>query len=225
MWRAQPDRKSSVFAVAVESRRLLWARPDANGLRGLTPAPGHRLLASSAAGEMVSLDAADGSRQWSVPVGELSAIRGTDDRHVYLATGAGGVNVLRLADGGTEWTLTPEQGDTWRCLWVVAADDNVLILRDKGELTCNATRSGEQRWSAALPFRLDLRCRPVLVRDTLYVPGGASEGVCAVDIRTGRLRWTFRDSSPGVQVWTLSTDGERLFAGHDTQLNALPLAD
>lgn len=65
---------------------------------------------------------------------------------------------------------------------------------------------------------------PLVVGRVLYVPGGADNGVTAVDVADGRILWTFTDGLPGVDVWWLGTDGERLFAGHDSVLHALPTA-
>lgn len=114
-------------------------------------------------------------------------------------------------------------GESWRCLKPLPADGAVYVPRDSGLLTRNSAVDGREVWSCRLPFRLDSRSRPLLVGKTLFVPGPADGGVCAVDTENGTIRWTFRDSGPGIQVWTLSTDGRRLFAGHDTVLYALPV--
>ncbi|MFB7663192.1 PQQ-binding-like beta-propeller repeat protein [Kitasatospora sp. NPDC056138] len=216
---------TTVFALSAEAGRLLWihrlARED--WLSGVLPAPGGRLLGLEGAGQLVMLKAADGSREWSVPVGEQFSVRGLGPEHVYTSDRVGGMQAIRLGDGGTAWTITPEQGDTWRYLWARAVDGDVLLLRDDSRLARHAAADGARKWSVKVPFRLDYRSIPVLVRDTLYVPGPADAGVCAVDVHTGELRWQFRDSGPGVQVWNLRTDGERLFAGRDLQLYALPL--
>ncbi|MFD0350700.1 PQQ-binding-like beta-propeller repeat protein [Kitasatospora aburaviensis] len=58
----------------------------------------------------------------------------------------------------------------------------------------------------------------------LLVPGPAAAGVRALDAATGEERWTFRDSGPGVDVWSLAADDHRLYAGHDDVLHALPFA-
>ncbi|KJK55479.1 outer membrane protein assembly factor BamB family protein [Saccharothrix sp. ST-888] len=220
-----PDNRTAVFAFSAETGRPVWIHQLAkeDWLWGVLPAPGDRLLGLAGAGALVSLKAADGSREWSVSVGEQFSVRGLGPEHVYASDRVGGMQAIRLGDGSTAWTITPEQSDSWRCLWAKAVDGDVLLLRDDSQVTRHAAADGARKWSVKVPFRLDLRNYPILVRDTLYIPGPADAGVCAMDVHTGELRWQFRDSSPGIQVWHLGADGDRLFAGHDLQLYALPL--
>ncbi|MGK4585546.1 outer membrane protein assembly factor BamB family protein [Kitasatospora sp. HPMI-4] len=226
-WQEQRADVAALFALAGETGRPLWVHQQPEGVwySGFLPVPGGRLLVRSGPGELVSLKADDGARQWSVQAGEQVVLGGVGPEHVYTINRTGGVQAIRLADGGTAWALAPEQSDTWRYLRAVAVDGDVLLLRDDGRIARHDPADGKQKWAVTLPFRIDSRCCPVPVRDTLYVPGPADQGVRAIDIHTGEPRWQFRDSASGVQYWSLGTDGSRLFAGHDTQLYGLPIPD
>jgi len=218
---------SDLFALSTRTRELLWSRPgDEQGgyLSDVQAAPGGRLVARSTRDELVALNAADGSRLWVVPADQALGWRATDGDNVYLAQRGDGLRAVRLSDGGSRWSLTPGQGESWRCLKPLPAAGAVYVPRDSGLLTRNSAVDGREVWSCQLPFRLDSRSRPVLVGETLFVPGPAAGGVCAVDTANGTIRWTFRDSVPGVQVWTLGTDGRRVFAGHDTCSTRSPFA-
>ncbi|MBB4944699.1 outer membrane protein assembly factor BamB [Kitasatospora gansuensis] len=215
--------ESRLFALELTSGRLRWMRPAREGdglLTSLEPAPGGRLVARSTRDEVVALNAADGSVLWTTPADQALSWRECDAERVYVARRANGVRALGLADGRPGWVLEDE---SWRPIRPLAADGALYLLRDSGEVTRNVPADGTEMWSCRLPFRLDSRCRPVAVGGTLFVPGPTNGGVWALDIATGAVRWTFRDAEPGVQVWRLNTDGERLYAGHDRVVYALPV--
>ncbi|MFF1909574.1 PQQ-binding-like beta-propeller repeat protein [Kitasatospora sp. NPDC058218] len=217
-----------LFAVHVPDRRVLWTRATLGGERLLTPltsAGGRVPVFDSSAGgvHLALLEAATGRRLWAVPaeVGLTWAV--ADAEHVYAPAGPAGLRALRLADGTPHWSVTPGPADEWRLLPPVTDGSRVYLFRDNGLVTAHAVATGDRLWEHRLPFRLDRRSLPLLAGPTLYVPGPAAAGVCALDTATGEERWTFRDSGPGVDVWSLSNDPTRLYAGHDDVLHALPL--
>ncbi|WP_405020981.1 PQQ-like beta-propeller repeat protein [Kitasatospora sp. NBC_00070] len=211
-----------LFALELATGRPRWTRPDqeAEGLlTELQPAPGGRLVGRSTRDEVVTLNAADGSVLWRAAADQALSWRECDAERVYTARRANGVRAFGLADGRPGWVV---EDQSWRPIRPLAADGALYLLRDSGEVTRNVPADGSEMWSCRLPFRLDSRCRPVAVGGTLFVPGPTGQGVWALDVATGAVRWTFRDAEPGVQVWRLNTDGKRLYAGHDRVLYALP---
>ncbi|MGE7438453.1 outer membrane protein assembly factor BamB family protein [Kitasatospora sp. NPDC001175] len=224
-WQRRRVDGTALFGLSSDTGRTLWSHrlPQGTWYERFFPIAGGRLLAYGGQGELSLLKSGDTSRSWSVQTGADAYLAGLGPEHVYTSSQLGGVQAIRLADGGAAWTITPEQGDSWRYLGAAPADGDILLLRDDGRIDRHDPADGKRKWSARVPFRLDPRSDPLLVGDTLYVPGPADLGVCALDVRTGQLRWQFRDSGPGVQVWHLGTDGSRLFAGHDAQLFGLPL--
>ncbi|MEV0536022.1 PQQ-binding-like beta-propeller repeat protein [Kitasatospora sp. NPDC050463] len=217
-----------LFAVHVPERRLLWTRAALGGERPLTPvtSAGGRVpvFDNSADGaHLALLEAATGKRLWAVPAEAGLTWAVADAEHVYAPEGPAGLRALRLADGAPHWSVRPGPADEWRLLPPVTGGPRVYLFRDNGLVTAHDVTTGDRLWERHLPFRLDRRSHPLLAGPALYVPGPAAAGVCALDAATGEERWTFRDSGPGVDVWSLSNDPTRLYAGHDDVLHALPL--
>ncbi|GAA1405461.1 hypothetical protein GCM10009639_52430 [Kitasatospora putterlickiae] len=131
------------------------------------------------------------------------------------------MRALRLEDGTPHWSVLPGPGEEWRALPPVSDDFRVYVLRDDGLVTAHAADTGEQVWRFQLPFRLDRRCRPLLTSTSLVVPGPAHAGVSFIETTSGLPFNAFADSGPGIDVWSVSSDGTRLFAGHDSVLYCL----
>ncbi|MFI9365655.1 PQQ-binding-like beta-propeller repeat protein [Kitasatospora sp. NPDC053057] len=220
---------SRVFALRVADRSVLWSVAGEDQERPVVPPTGGgtRLLACvrslGTRTELVVRDAATGREVWTAPGDEDLRWCTTDSENFLVPDGTGGVRLLRPS-GETAWTHSPARGESWRALPPVAEGPRVFVPRDSGVVTCHDAATGVVLWSCRLPFPMDRRSRPLLLDGTLYVPGPAAVGVCAVNVATGRPGWTFHDSGPGKDVWTVTTDGSRLYAGHDDVLHALPTA-
>ncbi|MER5353566.1 PQQ-binding-like beta-propeller repeat protein [Kitasatospora sp. NPDC002551] len=219
------DLRGHLFAMDAGGKGVVWSRPAAERGELLVAVLGlgaGRLLAWDAdpTAGLALLDGANGRRLWSV-ANTGTAWSGADGRHVYLPAGSGGVQALRLEDGSPRWSVRPRSGEEWRALPPVSDGFRVYVLRDSGLVTAHAADGGEQLWQLQLPFRLDRRCRPLLTSTTLVVPGPADAGVQFVETESGRVFTTFADSGPGVDVWSVSSDGTRLFVGHDSTLYCL----
>ncbi|MEV7598079.1 PQQ-binding-like beta-propeller repeat protein [Kitasatospora sp. NPDC089797] len=221
-----------IHALRVADRSLLWSvelpadrpeRPVAPATRGgdLRLLPCVRSVGAGT--ELVARDAATGREQWTAPGrGDLRWCV-ADGPDLLVPDGNGGVLLLG-PDGRPGWSHSPARGESWQAMRPVPAGPKVFVPRGDGVVSCLDTTTGAVLWSRRLPFLLDSRSRPLFLErtDTLYVPGPASAGVCALRAATGRPAWTFRDSGPGRDVWTVSTDGTQLYAGHDDVLHALP---
>ncbi|MFJ9607987.1 PQQ-binding-like beta-propeller repeat protein [Kitasatospora sp. NPDC101176] len=218
--------ESRLFALRVADRSLLWSVRSGRIEQPVAPAvAGGRVACVRSLGnraELVVRDTADGRELWTGPGDEdLRWCTAGPDR-VYVPDGGGGVRALG-SDGGRAWTHSPARGESWRAMPPVPDGPRVYVPRDDGLVTGHEAATGAVQWTCRLPFLLDRRSHPVLAGTTLFVPGPAVGGVCAVDTATGRLLWTFRDSGPGKDVWTVAADADRLYAGHDDVLHALPL--
>ncbi|MGW4650001.1 outer membrane protein assembly factor BamB family protein [Kitasatospora sp. NPDC004289] len=217
-----PDEK--LFALSATSGAMVWSRPgmgeDGGFLMDFQSVAGTRtLLARSTRDEVVALNGFTGELLWSARADQGLTWREAGFEHAYVAHRATGIRSLSLRDGSVEW-IVEEQGDT-RLLRPYATGGDVYLLRDNGVVSRNELTDGRELWSCQLPFRLDARCRPVAVAGSLFVPGPVGGGVCALNERTGEIRWTFRDTEPGVQYWRVATDGRHLFIGHDKVLYGL----
>ncbi|MFC5663766.1 PQQ-binding-like beta-propeller repeat protein [Kitasatospora misakiensis] len=219
------DTRGALFAMDATGRGLLWSRPVAErGENTVTVLPiGGRLLTwdTDPTAGMSLVDGTTGQRVWTT-AGSAPVWSMMDQRHVYLPTsGATGVQALRLEDGAPRWSVRPGPGEEWRALPPLSDGYRVYVPRDNGLITAHEAGSGEQTWQCQLPFRLDRRSRPLLLSSGLLVPGPADAGVLVVEAESGRLSTIFADTGPGVDVWSLSSDGTRLYAGHDTTLYCL----
>ncbi|MGW4891554.1 outer membrane protein assembly factor BamB family protein [Kitasatospora sp. NPDC004240] len=218
-----------MFALDTQERKLRWVLPADDALQLLPPAaalPDGRVVARTMTGGTVRLTLLDraGNRVWSVPADEQLKWHVPGPEHLHVPEGPSGLRAVRGSDGTTAWRLAPRPPEEWRCLPPLADGPRVYVPRDNGLVTAHAADTGAELWSHRFPFRLDSRSRLLLGGSLLLVPGPAAEGVCALDAATGAERWTFRDSAPGVGVWTLSSGPEHLYAGHDDTLHALPLS-
>ncbi|MFD5462370.1 PQQ-binding-like beta-propeller repeat protein [Kitasatospora sp. NPDC127059] len=228
--RGRPEQTSAenrVFALRPTDRSLLWSLPAVQQELPVTPlaADGKYLACARSLGDhslLVVRRAADGQELWTAPGQEDLRWCAADAGRLYLPDGTGGVRTLRVS-GEPDWTASPARGESWRALPPLPDGPQVYVPRDDGVVTAHDTETGAVRWTCRVPFLLDRRSRPLVAVGTLFVPGPAAGGVCAIDTRSGRLLWTFRDSGPGRDVWAVAVDDRRLYAGHDDVLHALPL--
>ncbi|MFE6054482.1 PQQ-binding-like beta-propeller repeat protein [Kitasatospora sp. NPDC056446] len=229
--RPRPEDKppfNRLFALRVADRALLWSVGTDHEEQPVTPATstdGNHLACVRFLGNralLVVRDAADGRELWTAPGDEDLRWCTAGTTNVYVPDGNGGVRALR-PDGQSGWTFSPAAGESWRALPPVPDGGRVYLLRDNGIVTGHDAATGAVQWTCRLPYLLDRRSHPAVSGPTLFVPGTAIGGVSAIDTATGTLSWTFRDSGPGRDVWSLAADADRLYAGHDDILHALPL--
>ncbi|MFJ8039350.1 PQQ-binding-like beta-propeller repeat protein [Kitasatospora sp. NPDC096147] len=211
-----------LFAMSASKQELLWTRPAVDPGGGFltdlqTAEHGGVLLARSTRDEVVAVHPLNGDLLWTAPADQGLSWREVGSMQVYVANRATGIRALSLLDGSVSWTVEGREGA--RPLRPHASGP--YLLWDTGLVTRHDEATGEELWAARLPFRLDWRCRPVAVAGSLFVPGPLAGGVCALDERTGAIRWTLRDAEPGVQYWRVATDGRRVFVGHDRVLHGL----
>ncbi|MEU8926451.1 PQQ-binding-like beta-propeller repeat protein [Kitasatospora sp. NPDC048545] len=224
---APPD--NHLFALRVADRSFLWTVPTEQEEQPVAPATriGSNVVACvrflGFRAELVARDAATGRPLWTAHGDEDLRWCATGTQDVYVPDGNGGVRMLQPT-GEPGWTYSPARGDSWRALPPVPDGPRVYVPSDHGIVTCHDAVTGGVLWTCRLPFLLDRRSRPVVAADMLFVPGTATGGVSAIHTPTGRLDWTFHDSGPGKDVWSVATDGGRLYAGHDDVLHALPLS-
>ncbi|MQS15810.1 PQQ-binding-like beta-propeller repeat protein [Streptomyces kaniharaensis] len=218
-----------VFALRIADGALLWTSPADTGEQLLTPAAGPdgaiaAIRSPEGRAELVIRDAATGRQRWTAQGNENLRWCTVGQRAVYVPDGSGGLRALDLATGTERWRFSPTPPAQWRTMPPVADSGMLYVPRDNGLVSGHAETAPGGLWSLQLPFLLDRRSHPLVVNGVVYVPGPAAAGVCAIDATRGRLLWTFRDSGPGKDVWSLAADDDRLYAGHDDVLHALPLA-
>ncbi|MGW1177969.1 outer membrane protein assembly factor BamB family protein [Kitasatospora sp. NPDC002543] len=218
-----------LFALRVTDRTLLWSVRTEEQELPVTPATRtgfthHLACLRVVAGrtELAVRDAATGREVWTAPGEEGLRWCVSGYNSFLVPDGKGGVRELSTA-GKPAWSHSPAPGESRRALAPIVDGPQLYIPWDEGLITCHDTSSDTVLWSCRLPFPLDRRNRVLLGDKTLFVPGTADAGVCAVYTSTGELGWTFRDSGPARGPWTVASGWGRLYAGHDDVLHALPL--
>jgi outer membrane protein assembly factor BamB len=111
---------------------------------------GDHLLALTEANDLVAVNVATRAEAWRRPLTETGAVRmRADDRAVYLASAAGTLTRVRLADGAIDWAVEPERGlaATSRELSEPAiARDRVLVGSTSQSFLAIDPESGATRW-------------------------------------------------------------------------------
>ncbi|WP_035841358.1 PQQ-binding-like beta-propeller repeat protein [Kitasatospora azatica] len=214
------------FAVSLLTRQVRWEQSQQLGemYDVVHPIEGGRLLVSM--GPRLSLlDGRDGRRLWITDrLADTVVQRAVDDQRSYEVLADGGVLARSLADGTEKWRLAPHPGSGDRYLRPLPSGGRLYLFTDGGRVTAVDTADATARWEHQLPFRLDVRSRPVLAGDLLLVPGPTKDGVVALAAHQGTVRWTFQDGEPGVDVWAVAADDQHAYLGHDHALHAVPLA-
>jgi outer membrane protein assembly factor BamB len=197
------DLATSVSAGAVQWRRSLVPASDSAGQfvgGGLAYGEG-KVYATTAAGELIALDAGSGGVLWrqklDAPVGGAPAYAGG---MVYVVSRGSMGWAVRAADGRMQWTVkgTPS-GTGVDGVAAPAADGTTVIFpMPSGELLAADRATGQRKWATMLAGRrlgqsytlmTDVTGDPVIAGGTVYA--GTSAGrLYAIDLATGQTRWT-----------------------------------
>ncbi|MCX5360380.1 PQQ-binding-like beta-propeller repeat protein [Streptomyces sp. NBC_00124] len=233
------DRERRVRAVGLTDRRVRWT--SARAVTGVAAARAavtrQRLLVCTDDGIAQVFDTANGSATWRWTVGTPALIGGGRIGAVAPTVWDGafcvGGRPLALLDahtGKARWTLAPDPAYGFYGAPTIA-DGRVYTAATRTALWCLDARSGVPRWTVPMDYSGVPRRADVVVGHALYgllgnptdspVQPGADRGVYTVDIRTGRLMWTFADQAdpPG---WRLAGAAGRVFVARRDTLRAMP---
>ncbi|MFF4274670.1 PQQ-binding-like beta-propeller repeat protein [Streptomyces sp. NPDC001536] len=233
------DRERRVRAVGLTDRRDRWT--SARAVTGVAAARAavtrQRLLVCTDDGTAQAFDTANGRATWRWTIGTPALIGGGRVGAVAPTAWDGafcvGGRPLALLDartGKARWTQAPDRAYGFYGAPTVA-DGRVYTAADPTALRCLDARSGVPRWTVSMDYSGVPRRADVVVGHALYgllgnptdspVQPGADRGVYTVDIRTGRLMWTFADQAdpPG---WRLAGAAGRVFVARRDTLRAMP---
>lgn len=231
------DRERHVVAVGLTDRRRRWTSGRALGGTGTARAAAtrQRLMVSTDDGVAQVLDTRTGKESWRWTFGQPTVL-GQDPPSVAPAPAvhdgcfcvAG--RPLALLDahtGKARWTVG--SGTEFHGAPTVA--DGRIYSALPAELWCLDADSGDSRWTAPVVYGGVPLTADAVVGHALYGllgnPAesgdgiGADEGVFTVDIRTGRLLWTFGDQAEQ-GGWRLTGAAGRVFVARRTTLTAMP---
>lgn len=238
---SQTDRdggdRGGLIALEVANGRERW--------RTVTPSPATAaaavgdgmVIATLGDGEVIAVDLADGAIRWrhDLTVG-LSRLASSEwapplvDGAAVYAGVPGRFTALDLATGASKWLADRHPLDPWlgSLAAPAAAGDTILAAfdRDTGLAAYDAA-TGAPRWELRATETTAIQAAPVIGDGTAYICSAYGD-VSAVDVTTGRLRWTRRLTEGGFD-WGYSitaapayADG-RLFV--PTQWNAFVALD
>ncbi|MFE0459840.1 PQQ-binding-like beta-propeller repeat protein [Kitasatospora sp. NPDC058965] len=231
-WFSVPPGQSAAtwsFTEAIELSGLIYT--PASAFRGLSSA---LLLLADDTGNLVARSPGDGGFRWSYLArglqwvsGAASVIRSSwatvpaDGRRIFVPTyqdesvlqslGAGDRSELRHvrlpAGANGPWTPAVVHRD----LVITSCGEPLLRGYDPVDL--------QLRWTCPLPAP-PAQAAPLVVRDSLYVPGALGH-LYQVDLLRGRVSGSFAPDSRFGAEWRLATDGTLLFAAFGPALYAL----
>ncbi|MFB7665195.1 PQQ-binding-like beta-propeller repeat protein [Kitasatospora sp. NPDC056138] len=216
---------SGVAAISLDSQQEMWfqeRKKDAAVFVAGMAAAGNVYYTDSS-NNLVARSGKDGTQIWYADTGAPAAYPpASDDTQAYCLTERTGLQAVRLSDGKQQWKITVPS-DEKRMFTPPLAAKGAVYASDGTPSVCGwDAATGKELWRCALPKSVSVLTAPVLVKDTLFVPGSFGAGVYAVDVKSASLRWTFSVQGGPSDDWSLSTDGERLFAQFGPHIYALP---
>jgi len=134
-------------------------------------------------GDLVALDAADGSEVWRTALdASAETTPSVADETVYATDTAGTLHAVAAADGAERWTI--EVGEPERGAAVAVADDEVYVGTDSGLHA--VTTGGERRWQ----FEMRRATTPTVGTDAVYVgERGSRNDPCSPSTAGRGHRW------------------------------------
>ena len=202
---------------------------DENALGGGLGFDADTLYATTGFGEVVALNAADGTVKWRRML--LNPIRGAPSLsagHVYVVSID---NELQALDAKTGEVLWHHRGITESATLMGASNpavtsDSVIVAYSSGEIFSVRPENGRVAWSymltvptqvGAMPAIADIRGLPVVDQGRVYAISHSGR-IAAIDERTGDRVW---EADIG-GVFTPIVSGDAVFVlSNDTQLVAL----
>ncbi|MEU4926967.1 PQQ-binding-like beta-propeller repeat protein [Streptomyces yokosukanensis] len=217
-------RRTVLLSIDIGTRLERWRVPI-DGKKPVTlslgtVSDGHLAYTDDATNALNVRDTADGRLAWSVPVEEGGALPAVDngtvfttDRHVVAYT---------LATGRKKWTALSHSSDVG--FSAPQVKDGVLYVSDGRGVHALDASDGRQIWSRNVDGGtngIDL-----VVTDTgVYVTSDdQSNGVYALDRRTGEIVWNFRTSQSSASdgIWELADGGKCIVACSAGHVFGLP---
>ena len=188
----------TLYAVDLESGKKLWRFEVGGPVRSTPVVVGDHLFFTSEDGVLYAVDIKPGKYKWQFsPAGEVTFEPVVFSDFILIGTSGGVLYALDKQTGEERWRLAkagkiPNAPQLFK---------GVLFFgNESGEVIAADLKSGDERWRAKT--RTKAVGKTLIVGDTLYVDSShlAERGFMrgcrysylhALDVRTGRERWTF----------------------------------
>lgn len=114
---------------------------------------------------------------------------------VFAVGGSGELRAFNQSSGEKQWSLSIDDEITGA---VAAGYGNVVIISSEGMVANYASKSGDELWQTQLELT---SLAPALITDSLVVIQSVNDQVVALDRKTGKETWRFKETLPLVSLW------------------------
>jgi outer membrane protein assembly factor BamB len=234
------DTDGNVFAFNADTGARLWTHRipvpgdlEASIFGGGVSYSNGRVYATSGVGDVIALDAQNGSQIWSVkPSGPLRGAPTLAFNAVFVMTQDNQIISLNAADGAVLWQQTGSQGQTgvFGVAAPAAGQGTIIAGYSSGELTAYRYENGRELWLDALARTsistevgalTDVDADPIIDSGRAYALGQGGR-MAAYELVTGQRIWELNlsgISTPAVAgewIFTLTDDARLLTIARNT---------
>ncbi len=234
------DTQAMVHAFDAKTGAKVWStqievqsdgKPSRFG--GGASAAGTMVYATNGVGDVVALNAADGSQVWKVrPAGPLRGAPTISNGNVYVMTQDNQIYALSQADGAVQWNEAGTVGlaGIFGVAAPAAAQGTVIAGYSSGELTAYRYENGRNLWNDALARTSistsvatlsDIDADPVIDRGRVFALGQGGR-MAAYELVTGQRIWELNIAGiatpvvSGEWVFVLTDDAKLLCIARPT---------
>ncbi len=234
------DTEAMVHAYDAETGAKAWStrievqddgKPSRFG--GGVSAQGTMVYATNGVGDVVALNASDGSQLWKVrPAGPLRGAPTLSNGNVYVMTQDNQIYALSQADGSVQWNEAGTVGlaGIFGVAAPAAAQGTVIAGYSSGELTAYRYENGRNLWNDALARTSistsvatlsDIDADPVIDRGRVFALGQGGR-MAAYELVTGQRIWELNIAGiatpvvAGEWVFVLTDDAKLLCIARPT---------
>ena len=234
------DTQAMVHAFDAATGAKIWStqievKNDVKSSRfgGGVSALGSMVYATNGVGDVVALNAADGSELWKVrPAGPLRGAPTLSNGNVYVMTQDNQVYALKQSDGAVQWNEAGTVGlaGIFGVAAPAAAQGTVIAGYSSGELTAYRYENGRNLWNDALARTSistsvatlsDIDADPVIDRGRVFALGQGGR-MAAYELVTGQRIWELNIAGiatpvvAGEWVFVLTDDAKLLCIARPT---------
>jgi len=234
------DTEAMVHAFDAATGSRVWSTQievDSDGkpsrFGGGVSAQGTMVYATNGVGDVVALNAADGSQAWKVrPAGPLRGSPTVSNGNVYVMTQDNQIYALAQTDGAVQWNEAGTIGlaGIFGVAAPAAAQGTVIAGYSSGELTAYRYENGRNLWNDALARTSistsvatlsDIDADPVIDRGRVFALGQGGR-MAAYELVTGQRIWELNIAGiatpvvSGEWVFVLTDDAKLLCIARPT---------
>ncbi|VAV96212.1 Outer membrane beta-barrel assembly protein BamB [hydrothermal vent metagenome] len=234
------DTNAMVHAFDASSGARIWnmqIEVDSDGkpsrFGGGVSAEGEFVYATNGVGDVVALNASDGSQVWKVrPAGPLRGAPTISNGNVYVMTQDNQIYALSTADGSVQWNEAGTVGlaGIFGVAAPAAGQGTVIAGYSSGELTAYRYENGRNLWNDALARTSistsvatlsDIDADPVIDRGRVFALGQGGR-MAAYELVTGQRIWELNIAGiatpvvAGEWVFVLTDDAKLLCIARPT---------